>query len=135
MNQTSFKTPKIADAVHGLRHVFVRGLELQAMLGIYAREKIQPQRVLVHIDLAVDDYGADLGDELSNVVCYENAVRNVQAIVADGHVHLVETLAEAVAEKCLEDARVQSVRVAIEKPDAIDEAASVGIEIERLRKA
>lgn len=135
MDQSSLSTHKLADAVRGIRHVFVRDLKLEATLGIYAEEKIQAQRVLVNIDMTVDDLGADLGDELSNVVCYETAVKNVQKIVADGHVHLVETLAETIAEKCLKDRRVQAVRVRIEKPDAIAEAASVGVEIERLRPA
>lgn len=135
MDQSSLSSHKLADAIRGIRHVFVRDLKLQATLGIYAEEKIQAQRVLVNIDMAVDDLGAELGDELSNVVCYETAVKDVQKIVADGHVHLVETLAEAIAEKCLQDRRVQAVRVRIEKPDAIEQAASVGVEIERLRPA
>lgn len=135
MDQSSLSSYKLADAIRGIRHVFVRDLKLEATLGIYAEEKIQAQRVLVNIDMTVDDLGAELGDELSNVVCYETAVKNVQKIVADGHVHLVETLAEAIAEKCLQDRRVQAVRVRIEKPDAIAEAASVGVEIERLRPA
>jgi 7,8-dihydroneopterin aldolase/epimerase/oxygenase len=135
MNQSSFGSNKLADAMRGTRHVFVRDLKLEATLGIYAHEKIQAQRILVNIDLTVDDLGADLGDELSNVVCYETAVRGVQNIVADGHVHLVETLAEAIADQCLQDRRVQAVRVRIEKPDAIAQAASVGVEIERLRPA
>jgi len=135
MNQSSLSAYKLADAVRGIRHVFVRDLKLEATLGIYAQEKIQAQRILVNIDMTVDDLGAELGDELSNVVCYETAVKNVQKIVADGHVHLVETLAEAIADKCLEDRRVQAVRVRIEKPDAIAQAASVGVEIERLRPA
>ena len=135
MNQSSLSAYKLADAVRGIRHVFVRDLKLEGTLGIYAQEKIQAQRILVNIDMTVDDLGAELGDELSNVVCYETAVKNVQKIVADGHVHLVETLAEAIADKCLEDRRVQAVRVRIEKPDAIAQAASVGVEIERLRPA
>lgn len=135
MDQSSLSSHKLADAVRGIRHVFVHDLKLDATLGIYAHEKVQAQRVLVNIDMTVDDLGADLGDELSNVVCYETAVKNVQTIVADGHVHLVETLAEAIADKCLEDGRVQAVRVRVEKPDAIAEAASVGVEIERLRSA
>ena len=68
-----------------------------------------------------------------NVVCYASVVERIKAIIDAGHVHLVETLADMIASSCLEDERVSSVRVRIEKPDAIDEAAGVGIEIERSR--
>jgi dihydroneopterin aldolase len=53
--------------------------------------------------------------------------------VAQGHVHLGETLAERIASACLADERVTGVRVRIEKPDIIPNARSVGVEIERLR--
>ena len=64
---------------------------------------------------------------------YEVVVRQVESIVAQGHVHLVETLAELIAAACLSDRRVAAVRVRIEKPDIIPNARSVGVEIERLR--
>lgn len=133
MNHSLTGKLDIASAVRGIRHVFVSGLELEAVLGIHPHEKIKPQRIVINIDLSVDDFGADIGDELSNVVCYQNAVQNVEEIVANGHVHLVETLAEAIAERCLSDRRVQAARIRIEKPDAIARAKSVGVEIERLR--
>ncbi|HLF21542.1 MAG TPA: dihydroneopterin aldolase, partial [Aestuariivirga sp.] len=60
-------------------------------------------------------------------------VKKVEAIVARGHVNLVETLAELFAEACLKDKRVMAARVRIEKPDIIRNARSVGVEIERLR--
>ena len=43
------------DTTLGLRHVFVRGLTVQARLGVYAHEKIQSQRVVINIDLSVRD--------------------------------------------------------------------------------
>jgi dihydroneopterin aldolase len=49
-------------------------------------------------------------------------------------VRLVETLAERIAEACLEDERVEHVRIRIEKLDVFADAASAGIEIERRRR-
>jgi dihydroneopterin aldolase len=57
--------------------------------------------------------------------------RAVREIVASGHVQLIETLAERIAEVALEDRRVAGVRVRVEKLDVYADAASVGIEIER----
>ena len=44
-----------------------------------------------------------------------------------------ETLAESIATACFEDARVRTVRVRVEKLEALTHAESVGIEIERTR--
>jgi dihydroneopterin aldolase len=118
---------------HQIRHVLIRDLNLEATLGIYEHEKIYPQPIVINIDLSVPEQGAPLNDDHHNVVCYASVVERIKEIIAAGHVHLVETLAEMIAAACLEDERVSSTRVRIEKPDAIPEAAGVGIEIERGR--
>ncbi|GEO80628.1 dihydroneopterin aldolase [Pararhodospirillum oryzae] len=121
----------IADARSGLRHVFVRDLTVTASIGVYAHEHLTPQRVLINLDLGVREDGAPLEDRLDNVVCYEAIIVRVRSVVADGHVNLVETLAERIAGLCLQDARVVSVRVRVEKLDVFEDAHSVGVEIER----
>ena len=54
-------------------------------------------------------------------------------LAGEGHIDLVETLAERIADRLMQDPRLVQIRVQIEKPEAIDEAASVGIAISRLR--
>ena len=120
-----------ADAERGLRHIFVRDLALIAMVGIYEYEKKHPQRILVNIDCAVQERGGPLDDDIKNVVSYEKVVKNVKSIVSDGHVNLVETLAEKIAAKVLKNRAIKRVRVRVEKLDIIPQASSVGIEIER----
>ena len=60
--------------------------------------------------------------------CVADAVR---AHRGSGHVRLVETLAERIAEACLADRRVQLARVRVEKLDIFADATSAGVEIER----
>lgn len=131
---------RIADARATLRHVFVRDLLLLAHIGAYAHEALRPQPVRINIDLGVDDEGAGSmsrapigSDELSRVVDYGRVAADVRAIVAQGHVRLVETLAERIAEAALADPRVRLARVRVEKLEALADAASVGVEIERRR--
>lgn len=126
---------EIADAEQSVRHVFIRDLRLDARIGVHGPEKGRAQPVRINIDLAVRDGGAGLGDDLANVVCYEQVVEEVKAILARGHVNLVETLAERIAETCLADLRVDAARVRVEKLAAIPEASSVGIEIERIQRS
>jgi 7,8-dihydroneopterin aldolase/epimerase/oxygenase len=135
-------TPRIASATRALRHVFIRDLTLQASIGVHAHELAAPQPVRINIDLGVEDDGirgrsrSPVGhgvgrDALSRVVDYESLANRVRALVAAGHVRLVETLAERIAEACLADRRVLLARVRVEKLAVFADAASAGVEIER----
>ena len=133
-------TPRIADATRGLRHVFLRDLLLTASIGVHPHEHQGPQRIRINVDLGVLDDGAQplsrgsVGRaQLSRVVDYEALANRVRAIVAAGHVRLVETLAERIAEACLEDGRVELARIRVEKLDVFADAASAGVEVERRR--
>lgn len=121
---------RIADARNSIRHVFIRDLVLSCRIGVHRHEQTKSQRVRINIDLAVRD-DRDLDDNLANVVCYEQIMVGVRGLVASRHIKLVETVAEQVSELCLENGRVTSVRVRIEKLDVFPDAASVGVEIER----
>lgn len=123
-------TLRIADARNAVRHVFVRDLVLDCRIGVHRREHEAPQRVRINLDLAVRDDRA-LDDDLANVVCYERLTDGVRRLTARRHINLVETLAEEIAAMCLEDGRLRSVRVRVEKLDVFADAASVGVEIER----
>jgi dihydroneopterin aldolase len=119
-----------ADARAALAHVFIRDLVLECSIGVHAHERGARQRVRINLDLGVQERpGFD--DHLADVVCYEEIAAKVRAIVGAGHVNLVETLAERIAEACFEDLRVRMARVRIEKLDVFADAASVGVEIER----
>lgn len=125
------ETLKIADARQRIRHVFVRDLVLPALIGVHSHEHGNRQRVRINLDLAAREGDGGLDDDLQNVVCYESLVAGVQKIIDAGHVGLVETMAEKIADMCLSDRRVRSARVRVEKLDIFENAESVGVEIER----
>jgi dihydroneopterin aldolase len=124
-------TLHIADAGTRVRHVFIRDLLLTCLIGVHKHEQKKPQRVRINLDLAVLEDAEDIGDRLSEVVCYEDVADGIRNLVAKGHVNLVETLAEQIAEMCLVDARVRTARVRVEKLDVFPDATSAGVEIER----
>jgi dihydroneopterin aldolase len=115
------------------RLVRVRDLVLPVSIGIYDFEKLAPQRVCFNVECKVREGDGPICDDIANVVSYEDIVNGIKAIVAEGHINLVETLAERIADFCLGDPRVGLVRIGVDKLDIVPEAASVGIEIERAR--
>ena len=122
---------KIADARRAVRHVFIRDLMLPCSIGVHRHEKDAEQRVRINLDLAVSEGDRPINDDIRNVICYEELAEGIEEIVRRGHINLVETLAENIADMCLRDRRVQSARVRIEKLDILNDAESVGVEIER----
>ena len=121
-----------ASAARAIRHVFIRNLELPAQIGVYHHEVGKMQPVRINVDLAVEDV-ADLSDDLAKVVDYGVIEGKIRAILAEGHLNLIETLAERIASACFEDARVKTARVRVEKLHALSAAESAGVEIERTR--
>lgn len=133
MTSNELQQPSATGALN-LRRVFVHDLELMARVGVYEVERRYEQRIVVSVDLSVADDYDGVSDRLRDILDYETIVKDVRAIVEADHVHLLETLAERIARKSLSDARVQAVRVRIEKPDILPGCRSVGIEIERRRE-
>ena len=130
--------PEIEDESGGeasrivITKVFVRGLKLDAQIGVYAHEKgrTQPLVIDVELDVAVTGWGA-----LSETVNYEIIVAKARAVAAVGHRGLVETFAHHLAEACFEEPRVTRARIRVEKPLAFaPDAAGAGVEITAVRR-
>jgi dihydroneopterin aldolase len=116
-----------------LRRLFLRDIVLPAAIGVHPHEHGVFQRVRINISFGVqDEPGLAVGrDDLSRTVSYERVVQLVKHILGQGHVRLVETLAERIAAGVLADQRIRVIRVRVEKLDVFAELESVGVEIER----
>jgi 7,8-dihydroneopterin aldolase/epimerase/oxygenase len=66
-----------------------------------SRKRRDPQRIIVNIDLSVKEGDGPKDDDIGHVVSYEVVVKKVEAIIAEGHINLVETLCEKIAASCL----------------------------------
>ena len=113
--------------------IFVRGLVLPVALGVYEEEQGVTQKVSFTIEAAVATHVSPKGDAIAEVPSYDDLVGAVRAVIKDGHINLVETLAERIAERCLSDKRIVAVLVRVEKLER--GPASVGVEIVRPRMA
>ena len=111
--------------------VFVRGLAIQAEVGVYPHERGILQPLIADVELDVAAAGAE---HLSQTVNYETIAAAARAIAAEGHIELVELFAERLAAACLADERVTRARVRVEKPMALAPAAqAAGVEITAVR--
>ena len=115
--------------------IFVRDLVIPCSIGAYPQERLKPQRVRFNVALQALWPEDGIGDDLERVLNYKHITDGIRALVSGGHVNLVETLAERIADMCLDDARIVAARVSVEKLDVEPSANGIGVEIERRRAA
>lgn len=123
-------TPLPLAAGDATRHegltVFVRGLTVQAGIGIHDHELNRLQTLVIDVTLTLVPGPVE---RLGDTVSYEDVASAARAIVAEGHIGLVETFAQRLAVACLDDARVQRCAVRIEKPGALEGVVAPGCEV------
>ncbi|MEO0400176.1 MAG: dihydroneopterin aldolase [Pseudomonadota bacterium] len=129
-NDTPLKAPP---SVETRRTVFLKGLALQAEIGAYDHEVGVHQPIIIDLSLDVSVPENPASEELDDIVCYDRMSQDIRAILKKGHIKLVETLAERIAEMALANTMVKTVTVRIEKTTAVDGAAGAGVEITRER--
>ena len=115
--------------------IYLRGLETTAILGIEPWEREEPQRVVVDLDLATDVARAAASDAVADAVNYRTVAKATLAFVSASRYHLVETLAERLAEHLRTTCGVAWLRLRVSKPGAIRSSRDVGVEIERGRRS
>lgn len=120
-------------ASEGRDRILINDLVVDTRIGVHAHEYDAPQRVRINVALDVTTNPAPLSDDLSHVISYEGIIGSIKALVVDGHINLVETLAERIAQICLKSPLALRARVRVEKLDIEPDAAGVGVEIERWR--
>ena len=127
-------TPHAADASLAriiVTKVFVRALRVEAQIGVYDHEHGRAQPLVIDVEL---DVAASHCEQLGDTVNYETIGQAARAIAEAGHIDLVETFAERLAQACFADSRVTRARVRVEKPLALaPHAAAAGVEITAVR--
>jgi FolB domain-containing protein len=108
-------------------------LLVRCVLGINERERHERQDVVINLALYTELHKAGKSDRIEDTVDYRALKKRVLSMVENSQYFLVEALAEAIAELCLEQDGVQQVDVCVEKPHALRFATSVAVEITRKR--
>lgn len=119
-------TPSLSAARRDNLTVFVKGLRVEAGIGVYDHEHGRLQTLVIDVTL---DLGPAEIHGLADTINYETVAASARRIIAEGHVGLVETFAERLALHCLEDFRVRGVTVRVDKPGALEAADGAGCEL------
>ena len=113
--------------------VFIEGLQVEALVGVYAHERDAVQPLLLDIELGYDNRTPAASDDVADTLDYAAVCARVRQLVAGCEPRLLEALAEVLAADLLRSFAAVSAKVRIRKPLAAAAlgAASVGVEIVR----
>jgi dihydroneopterin aldolase/D-erythro-7,8-dihydroneopterin triphosphate epimerase len=111
----------------------IKDLLLRTIIGINHDERRDRQDVLISLVLHADLRSAGMSDDLRDTLDYRALTKRVIGLVESSQFYLIERLASAVAQLCLEEPRVERVTVTVEKPGALRFTRSVGVTLERGR--
>jgi len=115
--------------------ILISDLLIRCIIGVRDDERRDKQDVLINLSLDADLSGAGKSDRLEDSVDYRSLNKRIMAMAEGSQFSLVEALAEAIADICLEQPAVRRATVRVEKPGALRFARTVGVEITRERKA
>ncbi len=112
-------------------HVFIEGLEIEALIGIYDWERRIRQTLVFDLEMAFDNRVPATTDAIDDTLNYKAVSKRIIEYVSQSDFGLVETLAENVARIVISEFGVQRVRLKLSKPGAVRGARAVGVMIER----
>jgi dihydroneopterin aldolase len=112
------------------RRLFLRNYEVMINIGVHDFEKKGEQRVLINVELYIPlAMSTPKDDQLHEVVDYDFMRETIARRIAQGHVHLQETLCDDVVKAMLAHPRVRAAGVSTMKPDVYPDCEGVGVEV------
>jgi len=116
------------------RTVFIKDFIIKEIIGIHEHEKIKKQKIKFNIVLNVDQSSIPDEKDIKSIVDYEKITNKLENLIKSKKYNFLESLAEDSFEEIFKDKRINSVTIKIEKPEAIKNAESVGVEVFKTRK-
>lgn len=113
--------------------VYIRELEIETIIGIYDWEREQKQIVSLDLEMAWDIRPAAASEDITKTLDYKAVAKNLKEFIEGSQFLLVETLAEEVARRIINDFGVSTIKLRVGKPGAVTGSKDVGVIIERKR--
>ncbi len=115
--------------------VFIKGLKIEAVIGVYDWERAITQPLLIDIALETDISRAAVSDDVSDALSYKEVCDDVSEWCKEIQAKLLEHLAGQISDKIFAKYDCQKITLSIAKPTAIAQADAVGVQITRYAPA
>ena len=116
------------------RTVFIKDFIIEEIIGVHEHEKLKKQQIKFNILLDIDQNSVPNEKDIKSIVDYEKITNKLVNLTKNKKYNFLESLAEDSFKEIFEDKRINSIKIKIEKPEAIKNAESVGVEVFKTRK-
>lgn len=113
--------------------ILISDLSVRCIIGVKGEERRKRQDVVINVAIYANLREAGKNDRFEDTVDYRAIKKRIVKMAENSQFYLVEAMAEAIAEICLDHPAVTKVQVRVDKPGALRFARSVGVEITRER--
>ncbi len=115
------------------RTVLIKDFIVNEIIGIHEHEKIKKQKIIFNLVIDVNQNTVPNDSDLNSIIDYEKITNKLKNLTKNKNYNFLESLAEDSFKEIFEDKRINAVKIKIEKPEAITNAKSVGIEVYKNR--
>ncbi|MBO6480670.1 MAG: dihydroneopterin aldolase [Pelagibacteraceae bacterium] len=134
MKKNNFKIVELKPAKNTTkRTIFIKDFIIHEIIGMHDHEKIKKQKIKFNIVINVNQNTLPNEKDLRSIINYEKITKKLKNLVKNKKYNFLESLAEDSFVEIFKDKRISSVKIKIEKPDAIKNASSAGVEIFKSR--
>ena len=134
MKKNNFKIIELKPAKNTTkRTIFIKDFIIHEIIGIHDHEKEKKQKIKFNIVIDVNQNTLPNEKDLRSIINYEKITKKLENLVKNKKYNFLESLAEDSFVEIFKDKRISSVKIKIEKPDAIKNASSAGVEIFKSR--
>ena len=109
--------------------ISIKNISLQALIGTNPHERVQTQPIVVNVLLQVDGSRCAATDDLADSVDYAQLTDRISSLVTSSSFQLLESLATAILDLIMQDSRIVSATVEVDKPEALPGAESVSVKV------
>lgn len=107
---------------------------ISTIIGFNPEERINPQDILINIEIELDISKAINLDQEDSIYNYKTITKSIIAFVSQSNYNLLEKLTYEVLQLIMKDVRVLRAKVEIDKPRALRFSDSVSVELEQIRE-
>ena len=126
------KSEKLKNSI--TRTVFITDLTIKEIIGIHKHEKLKKQKIKFNIVMDINQNTIPFERDVESIIDYEKITKKIINLTKKKKYNFLESLAEDSFKEIFEDKRINSIKIKIEKPEAIKNAGSVGVEVFKNRK-
>lgn len=111
--------------------IIISELSVETIIGTYDWERQLKQKIVLDIEIETDIHGVASEDDLRKTIDYSTVAKKVVTFIGSSQFQLIETLAEKTASFIKNEFQVPLLRLRVTKQNAVTDAKSVSLVIER----